>query len=100
MNTQTNRGLKPRKTAPQKTGESSQGILEPSDDLINSNPAAGECTESLSWSLLLFMFLLYGQLAFIRSLQMCRNGDFSGSPVVRTPCFDCRGHRFPPWSEN
>ena len=67
MNTKTNRGLKPRKTEPQKTGESSQGILEPSDDLMNSNPEAGECTESLSWSLLLFIFLLYGQLAFIRS---------------------------------
>ena len=24
-------------------------------------------------------------------------GDFSGGPVVRTPSFHCRGHRFDPW---
>ena len=23
--------------------------------------------------------------------------DFPGSPVVRTPCFYCRGHGFEPW---
>ena len=26
--------------------------------------------------------------------------DFPGSPVVKTPCFHCRGHRFDPWLEN
>ena len=24
--------------------------------------------------------------------------DFPGSPIVRTPCFHCRGHGFDPWS--
>ena len=27
-------------------------------------------------------------------------GDFPGSPVVKTPCFHCRGHGFNPWSRN
>ena len=26
--------------------------------------------------------------------------DFPGSPVVKTPCFHCRGHGFCPWSRN
>ena len=26
--------------------------------------------------------------------------DFPDSPVVRTPCFYCRDHRFNPWSRN
>ena len=26
--------------------------------------------------------------------------DFPGAPVVKTPCFHCRGHRFNPWSGN
>ena len=26
--------------------------------------------------------------------------DFSGSSVVRTPCFHYRGHGFDPWSGN
>ena len=28
----------------------------------------------------------------------CR--DFPSSPVVKTPCFHCRGHGFDPWSGN
>ena len=27
-------------------------------------------------------------------------GDFPGSPVVKTPCFQCREYGFDPWSEN
>ena len=27
-------------------------------------------------------------------------GDFPGGPVVRMPCFHCRGHRFNSWSWN
>ena len=26
--------------------------------------------------------------------------EFPGGPVVRTPCFHCRGHGFDPWSGN
>jgi len=26
--------------------------------------------------------------------------DFSVSPVVKTPCFQCRGHKFNPWLGN
>ena len=26
--------------------------------------------------------------------------DFSGAPVVKTPCFQCRRHGFDPWSGN
>ena len=29
-----------------------------------------------------------------------RSQDFPSGPVVRTPHFQCRGHRFNPWSEN
>ena len=27
-------------------------------------------------------------------------GHFPGSPVVKTPCFHCRRHRYHPWSKN
>ena len=26
--------------------------------------------------------------------------DFPGGPVVKTPCFHCRGHGFDPWLGN
>ena len=26
--------------------------------------------------------------------------DFSGGPVIKTPCSQCRGHGFDPWSGN
>ena len=26
--------------------------------------------------------------------------DFPGGPVIKTPRFHCRGHRFDPWSGN
>ena len=26
--------------------------------------------------------------------------DFPGGPVVKTPCFHCRGHWFDPWLGN
>ena len=26
--------------------------------------------------------------------------DFPGGPVIRAPCFHCRGHGFDPWSGN
>ena len=26
--------------------------------------------------------------------------DFPGGPVVKTPHFQCKGHRFDPWSGN
>ena len=28
------------------------------------------------------------------------NWDFPGGPVVKTPCFHCRGLRFNPWPGN
>ena len=34
------------------------------------------------------------------SLSKDSLGDFSGSPVVRTLYFHCRGHRYDPWSGN
>ena len=37
----------------------------------------------------------------IISLQSENNGtDLPGGPVVRTPCFHCRGHGFNSWSGN
>ena len=32
--------------------------------------------------------------------HMLKSWDFAGGPVVRTPRFHCRGHRFDPWSGN
>ena len=26
--------------------------------------------------------------------------EFSVSPVIKTPCLQCRGHKFNPWLEN
>ena len=34
------------------------------------------------------------------SLEKGSTGDFPGSPVVKTPGFDCRGHKFDAWSGN
>ena len=36
------------------------------------------------------------------SKNICRDAEIglSGSPVVKTPCFQGRGHRFNPWSGN
>ena len=28
------------------------------------------------------------------------DGDHPGGPVVKTPCFHCRGHRFSSWEGN
>ena len=33
-------------------------------------------------------------------LRSSTTGEFPGGPVVRTPCFHCREHRFNPWSGN
>ena len=30
--------------------------------------------------------------------SVCR--DFPGGPAVKTPCFQCRGYGFDPWSGN
>ena len=38
------------------------------------------------------MFLILRKFACSR--------DFSGSPMVKTPSFQCRRHRFDPWSGN
>ena len=35
-----------------------------------------------------------------RSLKMNQLAELPGGPVVKTPCFHCRGHRFNPWSGN
>jgi len=32
-----------------------------------------------------------------KNLEINEGGDFPGGPVVKTPCFYCRGHRFDPW---
>ena len=29
-----------------------------------------------------------------------RFGDFPGCPVAKTPCLQCKGHKFQPWSGN
>ena len=55
---------------------------------------------------LFFVFVLSGRFPwpclsilnlFLKKFQP---GDFPGSPVVKTPCFHCRGHRLDPWSGN
>ena len=33
-------------------------------------------------------------------LLWCDTRDFPGGPVIKTPTFHCRGHRFDPWSGN
>ena len=34
------------------------------------------------------------------SFNTCLHWDFPGGPVLKTPHFQCRGHRFHPWSGN
>ena len=33
-------------------------------------------------------------------LQETMAVDFPGGPIIKTPAFHCRGHRFDPWSRN
>ena len=42
------------------------------------------------------------QTYFVKSVFSCLKLDreFPGGPVVRTPCFYCRGLGFDPWSGN
>ena len=35
-----------------------------------------------------------------RTLRICLEGDFPSGPVVKSLCFQCRGHRFNPWLRN
>ena len=35
----------------------------------------------------------------LSDLKTTQNRDFPGSPVVKVPCFQCRGYGFDPWSE-
>ena len=46
------------------------------------------CTYLIFWNILLSSLIKY------------LNRDFSGIPVIMTPCFQCRGHEFNPWSWN
>ena len=35
-----------------------------------------------------------------RTLEIIHSGDFPGGPVGKTPCSQCRGPGFDPWSGN
>ena len=37
-----------------------------------------------------------GLKGVIRSHKFCKNGDVPGGPMVKTPCFHCKGHRLGP----
>ena len=40
------------------------------------------------------------QTMLIKHLKNISAWDFPGGPVVKIPCFQCRGHRFHSWSGN
>ena len=39
----------------------------------------------------------HASLSFLSILKFEKDGEFSGGPVVRTPHFHCRRHKFNPW---
>ena len=39
-------------------------------------------------------------VSVLRKSRAGVKGDFPGGPVVKTPCFQCRGHKFNPWLGN
>ena len=43
--------------------------------------------------------VLKGKLMVVNTYIKSK-GDFPGGPVVKTPCSQCRGHGFNPWSGN
>ena len=45
----------------------------------------------------LFFFRFFSIIGYYKILSI---GDFPGGPVVKTPHFHYRGHRFNPWSGN
>ena len=64
--------------------------------------------EMCSWCGLFFFFPPESQSSSVTencwnehcNLKILISGDFPGSPVVKTPCSHCRGHRFYPWLGN
>ena len=36
----------------------------------------------------------------VKAIKMGKFKDSPGSPIVKTPCSQCRGPRFDPWSGN
>ena len=53
------------------------------------------CTISASW----IESLSDAQVSFISKVNL-QDRDFPGGPLVRTPCFHCRGEWFDPSSSN
>ena len=48
---------------------------------------------------LMIITIDYTKIVKIRILKIHLQ-EFPGGPVVRTPCFHCRGHGFDPWLGN
>ena len=48
----------------------------------------------------LFQIRIHSSLKEVGISKILGPWDFSGSPVVKTLCFQCRGHRFNPWLGN
>ena len=45
-------------------------------------------------------WVLFPVLHLVSCLKAINYRDFPGGLMVKTPCFQCRGHRFDPWLEN
>ena len=45
-------------------------------------------------------WVLFPVLHLVSCLKAINLRDFPGGLMVKTPCFQCRGHRFYPWLEN
>ena len=64
--------------------------------LLEAGPRERELSISLGEGLLV-QKIGHSIHSFIHSTNL---RDFPGGPVVKTPCFHCKGHRFDPWSWN
>ena len=62
--------------------------------LVKVSPWLGQGQESWQVALTTVGIRVHEELSQIRVR------GFLGSPMVKTPCFQCRGCRFDPWSEN
>ena len=67
-------------------------LLRPGNKLWSRSKAGFQLSLSMSLS----SHVTLGEFSFL--VKIVGSVDFPGSPVVKTPCSQLRGHRFDPWS--
>ena len=92
-------GLGPLPVPPPDSGHPHRSeIIRSCPDTLVS-PFTAKLPNHISWWSLARQAEVQGRISIrLVGSRGKKKWDFPGSPVVRTPCFYCRGHRFNPWS--